>query len=177
MLDPNHDIRGEGQWQLEDAGIEVGHFDSDLVQTIKAMNGDFIDYERDGLGIHITQPKAGESFSNKRPVPLRGTYRMHPRPGDRIVVFHREDRFYYPQAPISWNRKNRSWLGSAWLASKTEGSEHELIVARISADLEVAQRLYSRAHAETERWIDAKPTAGIRGFGFCASQIQGIARA
>jgi pyrimidine deaminase RibD-like protein len=169
MLDPNHDIRGEGQWQLEDARIEIGYFDSDLVQTIKAMNFDFIDYERDGLGIQITQPVAGESVSSDRPISLRGSYRMHPRPGDRIVVFHREERFYYPQAPISWNRKDRSWEGSAWLASKMDGSEHELIVARISADFEVAQRLYSRAHAETGQWIGIELQSQPPGFEVLAS--------
>jgi pyrimidine deaminase RibD-like protein len=169
MLDPNHDIRGEGQWQLEDRRIEIGYFDSDLVQTIKAMNSDFIDYERDGIGIHITAPKVDGTVTNKSPVSLLGSYRIHPRAGDRIVVFHREQTFYYPQAPISWNRKNRSWKGSAWLQSTIEGSEHELIVARISADLEVAQRLYSRAHTATGQWIGIDMQSPPPGFEVLAS--------
>jgi pyrimidine deaminase RibD-like protein len=31
MLDPNKDIRGQGEWQLEDARITIGKFDADLL--------------------------------------------------------------------------------------------------------------------------------------------------
>src|ERR1700687_427777 len=44
MLDPNPDIRGQGEWLLEGAGISIGKFESDLVKTIKAQNSEFIDY-------------------------------------------------------------------------------------------------------------------------------------
>src|SRR5580704_16892410 len=44
MLDPNPDIRGQGEWLLESYGIEIAKFPSELVRAIKAQNADFIDY-------------------------------------------------------------------------------------------------------------------------------------
>ena len=41
MLDPNSDIRGQGEWLLESVGISIGKFDPDLVAKIKAQNGEF----------------------------------------------------------------------------------------------------------------------------------------
>jgi pyrimidine deaminase RibD-like protein len=149
MLDPNCDIRGEGEWQLEDARIEIGKFDPDLVQVIRGLNLDFIDYQR-GLGIHISYPKAGETIA-KGPVELSGSYRMHPRPGDRIVVFNRWSTLYFPQAPISYDSDSRSWTCRAHPGP--DHREQEFVVARISEDLAIAQRHYSSVHKETNRWF------------------------
>jgi hypothetical protein len=50
MLNPNPDIRGRGEWRLEEGGIEAGKFDHDLVKAIRSQNADFIEYMQ-GLGL------------------------------------------------------------------------------------------------------------------------------
>ncbi len=150
MLDPNCDIRGEGEWQLEDARIKIGKVDPDLVQIIRALNADIIDYQR-GVGIHIDNPKQGEKIT-REPVEITGTYRMYPRAVDRIVMFNRWSTFCFPQAPISFDPNSNSWKCSAYVGPKDE-PEQEFIVARISEDLAVVQRYYGRVHDQTNRWV------------------------
>src|SRR4051812_26481785 len=41
VLDPNDDIRGRGELQLREAGIEIARFDSDLMGAIEEINRDF----------------------------------------------------------------------------------------------------------------------------------------
>lgn len=98
MLDPNPDIRGQGEWLLDGAGISIGKFESDLVQTVKAQNSEFIDYML-GLGVTISLPTNGATVKHD-PIFVRGMYRVRPRPGDNIVLFTRRKFICYPQAPI-----------------------------------------------------------------------------
>ena len=84
MLDPNPDIRGQGEWLLEDRGIEINKFHPDLVHTIKAQNADFIDYML-GLGLTIIFPKENETIDFS-PFAVHGVYRVHPRPGNHKEV-------------------------------------------------------------------------------------------
>ncbi|MGC9984908.1 MAG: hypothetical protein ABSF35_14920 [Polyangia bacterium] len=42
MLDPNHDIRGEGIWQLREAGIEVAFCGSDQMAQIEDISRKFV---------------------------------------------------------------------------------------------------------------------------------------
>jgi hypothetical protein len=121
------------------------------------------------LGIHIVTPIDGERVSTQRQISMRGTYRMYPRPADRLVAFHREGTLYYPQSPISFDRKNSLWEASAWVDSHRADSEHELIIARINRDLEIAQRFYSRVHGETDKWIGIEMADQPPGFEILAS--------
>lgn len=45
-IDRNPNIRGEGELQLLDAGIEIGKFDSDLLPIIEELNRDFLRLHR-----------------------------------------------------------------------------------------------------------------------------------
>lgn len=45
-IDRNPSIRGEGEVQLMDAGIEIGKFDSDLLPIIEELNRDFLRLHR-----------------------------------------------------------------------------------------------------------------------------------
>jgi pyrimidine deaminase RibD-like protein len=153
ILDPNKDIRGQGEWQLEDARIKIGKFDPDLVQVIRQLNKDFIDYET-GLGISISYPKANEAVT-KGPLEFRGTFRMHPRPGDRIVALVRFNTFYAPQQAISFDRNSSTWKCNVWCnaAEEKDMHEYELIVARINDDIQILQSYYSRVNQITNKWI------------------------
>jgi pyrimidine deaminase RibD-like protein len=167
ILDPNRDIRGEGVWRLEESHIKVDRFEPDLIDAVRAMNSDFIDYQR-GLGIHISEPASGVSVEGK--ISLRGTFRMHPRPGDRIEVFNRDGRVYYPQAPISFHREQGTWqCEPIYLGTKSTPTEYELIVARLSDDLDVVRRHYSRVHSVTQQWIGIEMASRPSGFEVLAS--------
>jgi hypothetical protein len=177
MLDPNPDIRGQGEWLLEGAGISIGKFDSDLVKAIKAQNSEFIDYML-GLGVTISSPPTGSTIGHD-PISVRGTYRVHPRPGDRVVLFTRRNFVYYPQAPIIWgrNQDDRTWECPrvSLLAHEDSATEYGLVVARVSEDFSVWLRSYSEVAAQTRklfgqaRWIGAEMPTPPPGFEVLAS--------
>jgi pyrimidine deaminase RibD-like protein len=170
MLDPNPDIRGQGEWMLENHGISIGKFDADLVATIKSQNSEFIDYML-GLGITISSPRDGEVIE-KEPVAVRGTYRVHPRPGDNVVLFGRLNYTYWPQAPIVWNRDAtaRMWeCPRVWLSPADEPKQYGIVVARVSQDFNVWLRSYNQVHAATEKWIGAEMPNLPPGIGVLAS--------
>ena len=41
MLDPNEEIRGRGERQLRDAGIQIARFDPDIMSEVEEVNRDF----------------------------------------------------------------------------------------------------------------------------------------
>jgi len=53
-LDPNPQIRGNGELQLRDAGIQIARFDSDLMPLIEELNRDFSRQHRTGLTTRTT---------------------------------------------------------------------------------------------------------------------------
>jgi pyrimidine deaminase RibD-like protein len=170
LLDPNPDIRGRGEWLLEDARISIGKFDSDLVYKIKALNTDFIDYMQ-GLGVAISSPVNGVIVESE-PISVHGTYRVHPRPGDNIVLFGMRDFTYFPQAPISWSRnaEQRTWTcGPVWLTALDKAIEYGIIVARVSEDFAVWLRSYTKVHTETGKWVGANMPTPPPGFEVLAS--------
>jgi pyrimidine deaminase RibD-like protein len=176
MLDPNPDIRGQGEWLLEGAGISIGKFDSDLVKTIKAQNSEFIDYML-GLGVTISSPVNGTTVEHE-PISVRGTYRVRPRPGDNVVLFTRRKFAYYPQAQIAWGRnpEDRTWecpRVSLWAYENP--TDYGLVVARVSEDFSVWLRSYANVAAETKklfgqaRWIGAEMPTLPPGFEVLAA--------
>jgi pyrimidine deaminase RibD-like protein len=170
MLDPNPDIRGQGEWLLEGVGISIGKFDPDLVAKIKAQNNEFIDYML-GLGVTISSPMNGAIIEGE-PISIHGTYRVHPQPGDNIVLFGRRGFTYYPQAPISWNRsrEERTWeCPRVWLNAQDKPQEYGIVVARVSEDFNVWLRSYSNVHTQTGEWIGADMPTPPRGFEVLAS--------
>ena len=171
MLDPNPDIRGQGEWLLESVGISVGKFDSGFVSKIKAVNGEFIDYML-GLGVAISAPRDG-AIIEEDPISVHGTYRVRPRPGDNVVLFGRgADYTYYPQAPIVWSRnpQDRTWeCPRLWLAAGDKPKEYGIVVARVSEDLGVWLRSYAAVANETRKWIGASMPTLPPGFEVLAS--------
>jgi pyrimidine deaminase RibD-like protein len=141
ILNPNRDIRGQGEWLLEDRRIKIGKFDPDLVQEIRRINNDFIEYEL-GPGIKIDHPLANQAVAPGK-LELSGTFRTHPRSDDHICAFTREGTKYYPQAPVNWNKETQTWNCSAAVGGP---GQYELMVARISDDLEILRLYYSRVH-------------------------------
>jgi pyrimidine deaminase RibD-like protein len=168
MLDPNPDIRGQGEWLLEDRGIEINKFPSDLVRTIKAQNAEFIDYML-GLGLRIVSPSEGETIESS-PVSVRGLFRVYPRPGDRILAFGRSNDTYYPQAPIEWDREKGTWTcPRISLPPGKTPRPYGIIVARVSEDFAVWVRSYSNVHKLTGKWIGIEMPTLPPGFEVLAS--------
>ena len=52
-LDHNPEIRGKGELRLQDAGVEIMKFDSDLVREIVHLNGEFVQKHRPSLEARI----------------------------------------------------------------------------------------------------------------------------
>lgn len=163
LLDPNPDIRGRGWWKFEERGIKVRTFDQQLVKEIREMNHDFINHQL-GPGLMFTaiQPDGANEIAitenhrarretlTLRPgrISLKGTYRVRPLRGEDIRMLVRFDHRYYPQAPIdfSFDHENSLWrCPSVWLGSAgmQDPCDYELIIARISDDLNIAMRQYS----------------------------------
>jgi pyrimidine deaminase RibD-like protein len=174
MLDPNRDIRGRGWWELEENRIRVRCFDPDIVQQIRQLNSDFIEYQL-GVGLLIiaiqseneTEIRVEQEHRDGLKVltvpqghmTIRGTYRVKPTSGDRIVMLVRRDNRYFQQAPINFDldRTNRIWVApSAWVGTRHDNelfiphmsddsaspsgsrprrAENELVIARVSDDL------------------------------------------
>ena len=165
--DPNSDIRGQGEWLLESVGISIGKFDPDLVAKIKAQNGEFIDYMR-GLGVSILSPVNGVEIVDG-PISVHGTYSVHPRPGDNIVLFGRGreisptiHRHRLHGAGIHSNERGNA--SPFWLAPQDKPKEYGIVVARVSEDFGVWLRSYSNVHSLTGQWIRANlpPLPGLR---------------
>jgi pyrimidine deaminase RibD-like protein len=168
ILDPNQDICGRGESRLEEANIEVRKFNREFVQSIRAMNVDFIKYES-GLGISIDRPKPGDVIESPS-IELGGSFRMRPRPGDRVLVFVRQGVEYFPQAPISYDIQTQSWsCKPVWIEAKEDLPEAEIFVARISEDLEIARNHYSDVSRQTSKWIGLKMPTRPPGFETLAS--------
>jgi pyrimidine deaminase RibD-like protein len=172
-LDPNPDIRGQGEWLLETNRIEIGKFEPDLVLAIRAMNREFFDYQL-GLGFVITSPTESETIASGT-CTLRGTYRVHPRPGDRIHVFTRVRITYWPQAPISYERDQGAWSCSVGFGTIRAPEDAEIIVARVSEDFAVSVSQYNVVHRVTKRntlqgaWIGIEMPTVPPGFEVLAS--------
>jgi pyrimidine deaminase RibD-like protein len=163
ILDPNPDIRGRGWWKFEAGGITVRNFAPHFVKEIREMNRDFINYQL-GPGLMITaiQPDGADEITvtehhrarretlevQRGRISVKGTYRLRPSPGDRISMFVRFGRTYYPQAPIDFrfDQENSLWrCPSVFLgwAGMEEPTDYEIIVARLSEDLNIATRHYN----------------------------------
>lgn len=199
LLDPNPDIRGRGWWKFEERGIKVRTFDQQLRKEIREMNRDFINYQL-GPGLMFTaiQPDGADEIEvadihratrerrktltvRKGRLSLKGTYRVRPLPGDNIRMFLRFYNRYYPQAPIDWNfdRENSLWrctpVGVGYEGMK-DPSDYELIIARLSDDLNVAVRQYSEVnrfmkdkHNKPNVWIGIEMDPEPPGFERLAS--------
>jgi pyrimidine deaminase RibD-like protein len=168
MLDPNPDIRGQGEWLLEERGVEIGKFPSDLVRAAKAQNAEFIDYML-GLGLTIKSPADAEAIGSD-PVPVHGLFRVLPRPGDRIMLFGRSGAWYYPRMPIEWNREGGTWTcPRVFLRAADKPKPYGIVVARVSEDLAVWVRSYSAVHSLTNKWIGAEMPTLPPGFEVLAS--------
>jgi pyrimidine deaminase RibD-like protein len=170
ILDPNRDIRGQGEWKMEDHGIRVRKFDPDLVAQIRDMNRDFINYML-GLGIHIRNPEPGKVFDQDA-ILVEGTYRVRPTKGDNVRLFVREANTYYPQAPINFdfNRENSVWqCPLAWINLRPKAQDYEIIIARVSDDLAVSLSHYTTAYKATGHWIGIEMDSLPPGFERLAS--------
>jgi pyrimidine deaminase RibD-like protein len=194
ILDPNPDIRGKGWWLFEEQKIKVRNFAVDLILEIRSLNADFIEYQL-GVGPMITtvQKMSGKELSvtenhrnnteqllvDTNRIAIRGTYRVQPRRGDRIILVVRRHGAYYPQQNIDFNYdKSRSlWQAPfAWIATGDPPVRNEIIIARLSEDLDIAFRHYDTVHRHFEttkkmanQWIGFELNPEPPGFERLAS--------
>jgi len=92
---------------------------------------------------------------------VRGTCRVKPAKDDCIAAFIRRGHTYYPQPPITfdYDRENTPWECRVYVSAGTSAIENEIIIARVSEDLQVAMQHYSTVHrvlleeAKIDKWI------------------------
>jgi pyrimidine deaminase RibD-like protein len=60
MMDRNPLIQGNGLWQLRDAGVQITHFEPDLVEEIEELNREFLRPYRKRSDAETTDPIVGE---------------------------------------------------------------------------------------------------------------------
>jgi pyrimidine deaminase RibD-like protein len=194
ILDPNPDIRGKGEYKFEDTRVRVRKFNPDLVDQIRWLNREFIEYQL-GVGPMITtiQKMNGKELlvtedhrSNSEQlvvdtngIAIRGTYRVRPTPGDRIILVVRRHGRYYPQQTIDFNHdKERSiWqVPYAWIATGDPPVWNEIIIARLSEDLSIAFKHYDTVqhhflstHKMKNQWVGFELNPEPPGFQRLAS--------
>lgn len=144
MLDPNRRNRGQGEWSLENQGIQIGKFDPDLNKKIRKLNKYFINFEL-GLGLKITKPKS-KTTANQDEIEVIGSYQVYTRPGRNMLVFCFDGINYWPQGPIIFDRKKRTWKCLVNLPERKKSKSYQIIVAQISDDLAVLCRHYAKVH-------------------------------
>ena len=170
ILDPNPDIRGQGEWKLEERGIIVRKFEPDFVEKIREMNQEFINYML-GLGIIIQSPSRDQVITDDV-ISIEGIYRVRPTQGDRIRMFARHNNNYYPQGPIDfgYNKDQNRWRKARLkLDAGPEPRTYEIIIARYSEDLAIAHRHYELVHKATRQWIGLEMDVEPPGFERLAS--------
>jgi pyrimidine deaminase RibD-like protein len=162
MLDPNPDIRGRGEWRLEESHVQVAKFDADFVEKIRQQNVDFIDYMQ-GIGVHIVTP--GEDEKVISPIAVEGTYRIRPRSGDNIRLLVVRGIEHFPQNLIDWSTDSRTWrCFPVHLGGGAEPVDYSIVIARVSDDLDVALRHYSRVGSKFKNWVGLEMSVRPRGF-------------
>jgi pyrimidine deaminase RibD-like protein len=148
MLDPNKEIRGKGEWHLQEHGIKIGRFDPDFIREIRELNRGFIDYQSDP-GISISGPinntNVKEGF-----VTIRGTYRNSPIKDDRFCIFVRNNRHYRPQEHISFLPDGK-WESRVWIKAGDEA--RQVLITRISDDIEAMVAYYSKVYKDCNQWV------------------------
>lgn len=196
ILDPNPDIRGRGWWKFEERKIKVRNFAQRFVEEIREMNREFINYQL-GPGLMVTaiQPDGANGIEvtehhrarretlevQRGRISVTGTYRVRPSRGDSISLFVRSNRTYFPQAPIDFgfDHENSLWrCPHVWLgwSGMEDSSDYEIIVARLSEDLNVATRHYNTVnrvmrdkHKRDGIWIGIEMDPEPPGFERLAS--------
>jgi len=196
ILDPNPDIRGRGWWKFEERGIKVRNFAQRFVREIRQMNRDFINYQL-GPGLMVTAIQAeGRDETavtehhrarrdtlevQTRKIAVKGSYRVRPSPGDNIRLFVGRNHIYYPQAPIDfgYDHENSLWLcPTVAIGEPNVPSDNEIVIARISEDLNVAVRQYGRVNRQMKQrhnldhvWVGIEMDPEPPGFERLASVI------
>jgi pyrimidine deaminase RibD-like protein len=194
ILDPNPDIRGRGWWKFEERGIKVRNFAQHFVREIREMNRDFINYQL-GPGLMVTaiqtegadETAVTEHHRARREalevhtgrISVKGTYRVRPSRGDSISLFVRRNRTYYPQAPIDfgYDHENSLWrCPTVWVGEPAASTDDEIVIARVSEDLNIATRHYSTVnrvmmdkHKLDQIWIGIEIDPEPPGFERLAS--------
>ena len=158
ILDPNKDIRGKGEWELQINGIQIGRFDPKSTKRILELNRGFIDYQA-GLGVKFTAPKNDERLNTKSYV-VRGTCRHQPQSGERIAVFTRWNDQYWPQDSVVFTKSNE-WES---LVRFGVNARHRIIVARIDETIGLLVDYYMKILREKVLWVPFDMPVPPKGF-------------
>jgi pyrimidine deaminase RibD-like protein len=98
ILDPNQGVTGKGLWRLQESGIDVALFPSDLSKLVLIQNVDFIRSQQT-LGATIIAPKEGDelrTYESGGKCTIRFTC-LNP-PGDDTYLLDYQDGLYWPQS-------------------------------------------------------------------------------
>jgi pyrimidine deaminase RibD-like protein len=166
-IDRNPNIRGEGELQLMDAGIEIGKFDSDLLPIIEELNRDF-------LRIHRTNKTRRTAVETMDPVEAgavgpNGYEIGYTEKGDKVewlpdeenpgkrypMILRRNDKTILEAYDEFWDKvwwnRHQNWLSRIESGEEPQTEEQKALLKTAE---EAAKRIEDKYGRENLGWDD-----------------------